>query len=96
MKAKGDNETFFPDSDEFRAWLKVVKSRLGIKPAALSVASGVATNTLGKFEDERHNGREIHLSTAAKVHRTALKLAREKGILLPPLDQFAKDQEASK
>ena len=95
MKPEGDNETFFPDSDEFRAWLKVAKQELGIKPAALSVAAGVAPNTLGKFEDERQKGREIHLSTAAKIYRTALKLAREKSVSLPPLDQFAKDSGGS-
>ena len=77
MKPEGESETFLPDSDEFRAWLRVARLRLGIKPSTLSVAAGVATNTLGKFEDERVKSREIHLSTAAKIYRTALRMAQE-------------------
>ncbi|UWQ77626.1 hypothetical protein K3725_09850 [Leisingera sp. S132] len=57
------------------------------------MAAGVAPNTLGKFEDERVKSREIHLSTAAKIYRTALAMASEKDVELPPLDHFAKDQE---
>lgn len=93
MTPEGENETFLPDSDEFRAWLKVARQKLSIKPSTLSVAAGAAPNTLGKFEDERTKSREIHLSTAAKIYRTALRLARDQGVQLPPLEQFAKDPE---
>lgn len=93
MKPEGEQETFLPDSDEFRAWLRVARRKLGIKPSTLCVAAGVAPNTLGKFEDERVKSREIHLSTAAKIYRAALTSAHEQGVQLPSLEQFAKNVE---
>lgn len=93
MKPEGEQETFLPDSDEFRAWLTVARQKLGIKPSSLCVAAGVAPNTLGKFEDVRAKSREIHLSTAAKIYRAALTAARQRGVELPSLEQFAKNTE---
>lgn len=96
MRPSSNPSGFLPDSDEFRDWLAIAKKRLGVKPATLCLAAGVSTNTLGKFEDPKARGREIHLTTAAKIYRTALELAEEKGVRLPSLESVAKTAEPKK
>ena len=72
-----------PDAEEFRKWLVEACGKLGVRPSRLASDSGSPVNSVGIFI--KGEERELHLSTAHKLHKHAVFLSQKRGVDLPHL-----------
>jgi len=70
------------NADDFREWLKVVADVLGVQAGTISTGAKVGTNTVKKFL--KHETRELHLTTAARIKDHVLARAAGLGVDIPP------------
>lgn len=77
------NFTHLPDAGRFREWLAGALPAVGVSHTRLGVDLELGKNTLRDFMVTP--GRDIRLTTAAKVHDDLQARAAKAGITLPPL-----------
>lgn len=77
------DESPIPDADEFRKWVEGVLVVLEMRAYPLSVHCGVPVNSVKKFISGSQ--RSINLDTAKTIVDGCIRLASERGKVLPPL-----------
>jgi len=70
----------FPQTDEFRAWVRGSAALLGLPVSRLSVASGMSQNALARFLNCA--GVEIQLGSARRVVLALQDAAKKSGVNL--------------
>lgn len=76
--------TIVPTPEAFRFWIAAALVDLALKPSRVAPAVGMSKNVLTEFM--RTPGRDLKLSTAARLHRWLQAEAVRQGKKLQPLE----------
>lgn len=79
-----DVSTTVPTPGAFRIWIAAALVDLDLKPSRVAPAVGMSKNVLTEFM--RTPGRDLKLSTAARLHRWLEAEAARQGKTLQPLE----------